>query len=419
MTTHRGFARFAARAARTRLHVVAALAVTAGCGMSGDDELDYGVAESAATVGSFQTSTCSTSVVIGLSKQIAQEVGCMSPGALVQFSSTANLQFTSTAVLPFLHSTARTDLLAVASNRVVQVNSAFRTVVQQYLLFRWFQLGRCGITAAATPGNSNHESGRALDVQNFSALITPMANRGWAHDVPGDPVHFDHLSSPDIRGKDVLAFQRLWNRNNTGDRIAEDGLYGPQTEARVKASPATGFTRGATCLAGLAAEPAELVQVEGPDKVAPGGKAHFVLTVANRGGVDWPASTKLMVAGEAESQMYDRDTWVSPREIGTIGSDIGFGATGIVELDIAAPMVTEETPLFTQITLDAGDGSAALGTIPLAITVTPNGDEDTSADAGDEHDDGAAVTGGCAAGGSAGWAALMLPALIALRRRRR
>jgi len=39
--------------------------------------------------------------------------------------------------------------------------------------------------------------------------ITSMANRGWAHDVPGDPVHFDHLSSPDIRGKDVLAFQRL------------------------------------------------------------------------------------------------------------------------------------------------------------------------------------------------------------------
>ena len=42
-------------------------------------------------------------------------------------------------------------------------------MVQQYLLYRWFQLGRCGITAAAVPGNSNHESGRAIDVGNHEA----------------------------------------------------------------------------------------------------------------------------------------------------------------------------------------------------------------------------------------------------------
>ncbi len=64
---------------------------------------------------------------------------------------------------------------------------------------------------------------------------------------PGDPVHFDHTSSPDNRGQDVLAFQKLWNLNNPNDQIAEDGAYGPQTEARFKKSSATGFTVGPTC----------------------------------------------------------------------------------------------------------------------------------------------------------------------------
>ena len=73
-----------------------------------------------------------------------------------------------------------------------------------------------------------------------------MSSHGWKHDVPGDSVHFDHTSSADIRGEDVLAFQKLWNRNNPSDHIAEDGDYGPQTEARLKKSPATGFAIGAT-----------------------------------------------------------------------------------------------------------------------------------------------------------------------------
>ena len=106
---------------------------------------------------------------------------------------------------------------------------------------------RCGIPAAAEPGRSNHESGRALDVSNYSDWITLFDSRGWAHDVPGDPVHFDHLASPDIRGADVLAFQRLWNRNAPDDPIAEDGDFGPMTADRVQRAPAEGFGIGAVC----------------------------------------------------------------------------------------------------------------------------------------------------------------------------
>lgn len=203
-------------------------------------------------VSSFETTSCSTGSVLELSRQIAEETDCLMPGQLVKFDVVAGLQITGAAVLPYLGLDARTDLYAAAAMAgasPLQITSAFRTVVQQYLLNRWFQLGRCGITAAADPGRSNHESGRALDVSNYSAWITILGNHGWAHDVPGDPVHFDHLASADLRGTDVLAFQRLWNRNAPDDPIAEDGSYGPTTEARVKLAPAEGFGIGAVCAA--------------------------------------------------------------------------------------------------------------------------------------------------------------------------
>jgi uncharacterized protein (TIGR03382 family) len=387
--------------------------VLAGCGLSGEE---YGEAQSAVSVSTYTTSTCSTSAVLGLSKQIADEISCMSPTLLSRFSPSTQLQLTSNAVLPYLHATAKADLIKVSATATLQVNSAFRTVAQQYLLYRWYQLGRCGITAAATPGRSNHESGRAVDLANYSSVVSAMSARGWSHDVPGDPVHFDHLSSPDIRGKDVLAFQRLWNRNNPTDKISEDGAYGPQTEARLKASPATGFAVGPTCGVALAA--ADVVMIDGPDRVAPGAQVRYTITLNNTTEVDWPATTVVRVA-DGTSQLYDPATWTSPSQPGALGTDIAAGAQGVLQIDVRAPIVTEETPVFTQ--LELTDGTATLGTFNLALTVAPNGDHDASTDADDQNDDGIEVTGGCSAGAGAGagWVALVLPALIAVRRRRR
>jgi hypothetical protein len=45
----------------------------------------------------------------------------------------------------------------------------------------------------------------------------------------------------------VKAFQRLWNRNNPGDRIAEDGVWGNATASRMDRSPAGGFPVGPQC----------------------------------------------------------------------------------------------------------------------------------------------------------------------------
>lgn len=387
--------------------VLAAGLLAAGCTAPADEEL--GEVESYATVSSYVGSSCSTAVVIGLSKQIADEIGCANPNGLVKFTAGGNLKITSNAVLPYLSAKGKTDLEAVAQGRVVQVNSAFRTVVQQYLLYQWYLQGRCGITAAATPGNSNHESGRALDLANYSQVISAMAARGWSHDVPGDPVHFDHLSSPDIRGRDVLAFQRLWNRNHPNDTIAEDGDYGPMTEARLRMSPSEGFPIGPGC---TGTREAEVVSVDGPDRVPPQQRAHYAISIKNAGTRDWPATTKLRLASAMSSSLYDT-SWTSETVITTLGAAIKAGKTGTIDLDVTTPFTdTDELPVMEELVLD--DGGTKFGDIQLALTVVPGMTGDESSDGSEEMDGG---VGGCnAGGGSAG--ALVLLALAGLRRRR-
>jgi uncharacterized protein (TIGR03382 family) len=395
------------------LHTALVAVLATGCM---DTEETYSATSSEVSVSAYTSSGCSTAVVLGLSKQIADEIGCMNPASLTRFTPGGNLTVTGNAVLPYLGAPAKTALLEVTAANTIQINSAFRTVAQQYLLYRWYQQGRCGITAAARPGRSNHQSGRALDIANYSSRITAMRNQGWSHSVPGDPVHFDHLGSPDIRGKDVLAFQRLWNRNNPTDKIAEDGAYGPQTEARLRSAPATGFAAGATC--GTTREVgANILAVDGPDRIAPGAHATYSITVENTGAVAWPSTTRLVVSGGASSELHDSETWTSPTEVGPINTTIPPGEHGTIDIEILGPMVTEETPAFTQFTLSA-DGED-LGTINIAVTITPNGDEGNSSEADDMHDDGIEVTGGCNAGGNGSWAAVLLPLLAVFRRRRR
>lgn len=386
-----------------------ALIALGACGLE-PGEPETSEVSSELSVSSFVTSSCTTAVVIGLSKQIASEISCLNPSSLTRFAAGSGITITSNAVLPFLAASAKADLEKVGD---VHINSAFRTIAQQYLLVQWHTRGRCGITAAAAVGRSNHESGRAVDLANWSSRVTAMANHHWSHDVPGDPVHFDHLSSADIRGKDVLAFQRLWNRNHPGDKIATDGAYGPQTEARLKQSPATGFATGASCTP--KAKVAEVVAADGPDRIAPGQQAHYTLTVSNDTDTDWPDTTRVVIADGTPSPLYDAATWTSAVEIGPIGAPVPAGAQATIDLDVVGPSVATATPIATQLALL--DGATQVGSVDFAVTVTPDGNANTSADGDDQTDDDA--TGGCAAGGGApGWLALA-PALLVLRRRRR
>jgi hypothetical protein len=194
--------------------------------------------------------TCSTSVIEPLSAQLVAELDCLDPGVLSEMPASGQIDVTG--IFDFLQTSAGSTLPTVVAARpgvTMQVTSALRTLPQQYLLYAWFQQGRCGIAAAATPGTSKHEGGLSLDLHDASSWSTAMQASPWLWANPSDPTHFDFTGSgtTDIHGESVMAFQRLWNLNNPGDAIAEDGIYGPMTGARVALTPSTGFAIGDEC----------------------------------------------------------------------------------------------------------------------------------------------------------------------------
>ena len=152
-------------------------------------------------------------------------------------------------VWPYLQGPARDALHAAVRQRGgnLRITSALRTLAQQFLLYRWYQQGRCGISLAARPGRSNHESGLAIDTPDYNAWRATLTAGPWRWLGNSDVVHFSYTGggTVDLSGLSVRAFQRLWNRNHGEDMIDEDGVYGPQTEARLLRSPTTGFDVGA------------------------------------------------------------------------------------------------------------------------------------------------------------------------------
>jgi hypothetical protein len=264
-----------------------------GCAVQGDD--DMSTTEQASSVGTVVGSSCTTGSVLGLAKQVAEEVECEGTN-LGAFSAGHGIRFATHTVLPYLDAGARHDLRAAAQTGTVWVASGYRTLPQQFLLYRWYRdHHRCGIVIAARPGTSNHESARAVDLTNWAARLHAMEHHGWAHDVLGDDPHFDHLSSPDIRGRDVRAFQRLWNRNHPHDTIAVDGRFGTATARRLKRSPAQGFKKGASC--GGTKRMVDVRAIEGPDRVAPGEAASYAVAIANTSDDPWPDGARLVVEG--------------------------------------------------------------------------------------------------------------------------
>ncbi len=192
--------------------------------------------------------SCTTTSVKGLSTQLVEEMECMKPGTMSKIDDIPKVTLGS-AVFPYMQTPARNALAAAVAARGVpmSINSALRSLPQQYLLFRWFQTRRCGIGLAAKPGTSNHEGAVAVDINDNAAWRTALESKGFRWLGASDPVHYDFVGAGGInlRGVSVQAFQRLWNRNHPEDLIAEDGGYGPMTEARLAKSPVGGFAKGA------------------------------------------------------------------------------------------------------------------------------------------------------------------------------
>jgi hypothetical protein len=178
-------------------------------------------------------------------------MNCIIPNAMAEVPERPNASF-GAAVFPYMQPPAKDALVAALDGDPgmnMTVNSMFRTVAQQYLLYNWSQQSKCGIGLAATPGNSNHESGLAIDINQYAAWQGPLEAQGFDWFGSSDAVHFDYAGPGivDLKGYDVLAFQMLWNQNHPGDPIDEDGDWGPATEARMEQSPAEGFPSGPNC----------------------------------------------------------------------------------------------------------------------------------------------------------------------------
>ena len=195
----------------------------------------------AQTVGSLgDRRRCTTEGGEAIAAQLAAyQRDCLTPGKFVRFHPHDNIILNSNRVHPYLQTSARDAIWEVAdAGTVLRVSSAFRPISDQYLLWRSLG-GPNACIDAARPGGSRHQSGRAVDLSNAGQVVTAMQSRNCIRLV-GDPPHYD-CPGENLGADSVRAFQALWNRNNPNDPIDEDGAWGPQTEARLRQTPASGF----------------------------------------------------------------------------------------------------------------------------------------------------------------------------------
>lgn len=190
--------------------------------------------------------TCSTGTVRELSLQVIDEMNLLIPNVLVSIDD-LDVSGDDATVNLFMQPKAKEALRKAIRRRgkTLKLNSAYRTVVQQHLLFSW-QGSQC-VGIAATPGRSNHEDGFAIDTPDWMEWRDVLKAEGWEHFGPGDEVHFTYVGGgvrDDIGDIGVKAFQILWDKHNPNDLFdLVDGLYGPETAAKLDRSPAGGFSR--------------------------------------------------------------------------------------------------------------------------------------------------------------------------------
>ena len=179
------------------------------------------------------TACTTTNSVDGLNRQLTESQICQF-GNHFRRAEHPRISFGPKGVNLFSPETA--SALERAADRIAfSITSAHRTIVWQYML------GRGGCGAAATPGRSFHQNGTAVDVPNPYDVMDAFlaAGMSWPN-IPNDPWHFNG-PGPDRRSDSVRTFQLLWNENNSADKIAVDGIWGPQTQARLRATPVGGF----------------------------------------------------------------------------------------------------------------------------------------------------------------------------------
>lgn len=189
-------------------------------------------------------SDCSTAGCRALDRQLIAQIQVISPGALVRFDHLSVR--VGPGCHPYLQAPALKALeqgLASKPGAILDCNSAYRTLVQQWILWNHCQHKRCQISAAASPSRSNHESGLALDANHAQSWRPHLEKFGWDWLGSWDEMHFDFRGPgcKDLQKLSVLAYQKLWNLNNTKGQLREDGALGPATHAALMQAPVEGF----------------------------------------------------------------------------------------------------------------------------------------------------------------------------------
>lgn len=169
------------------------------------------------------------------------------PGGGVQAAQQQVDSLRGCRLLPFLQQEAADSLVDVAKRegKVMSINSAFRGLNQQYLLHRWWKTKQCKFFGVSSPGTSNHEGGRAVDLSNDDADAAAGLFQyfHWKR-LEKDPIHFTYNKVKDQRSQGVYAFQLLWNENNQHDPkrlITEFGTVDDQSLWALKHTPCEGW----------------------------------------------------------------------------------------------------------------------------------------------------------------------------------
>jgi Putative peptidoglycan binding domain/D-alanyl-D-alanine carboxypeptidase len=197
-----------------------------------------------------QARNIDTGRVSGLSRQIIAQMNTLQTGVLINFESLPGISSSGESHLNlYLQAGAKETLRAALRagtskqpNLKMTINSAYRTVAQQHILYQAFRRDPKLIPLAAKPGNSNHENGLAIDVSNYSAWKPYLLANGWQWLGGNDPVHFfENNGRDDVNNLGVKAFQTLWNKYNPTDLMTVDGSFGDQTAAKMDRCPIAGF----------------------------------------------------------------------------------------------------------------------------------------------------------------------------------
>lgn len=186
-------------------------------------------------------SAASTAIANGLSQQLIYQLQLILPNAFASFDE-LNVDL-SDAAFPYVQAAGKQALQRAIQDRGMKllVNSCYRTIAQQMLLYNdRFN----NDNPVAPPGTSNHQTGLAIDIEDPRGWEPFLMRYGW-NPLAGDPPHFNFEGggTVDIRGKSILAFQQLWNKNHPNNKIDEDEGFGPQTEGALNQSPANGFAK--------------------------------------------------------------------------------------------------------------------------------------------------------------------------------